>query len=142
MEALLFEAAGRSCAAPLDDLNEVMMMVALHPLATPGMAGAMVLRGALLPVVALRDRLLALGLGQSDRVQGWPHSARILRCTTATGQSLGIAVDRVVGIVELEEANRRPTPERTVPFLGDLWLQDGVLVQELRLAVLSPEGTL
>jgi purine-binding chemotaxis protein CheW len=149
VDVLLFSAAGGRYLAPLADLDEVLMPARLRTLArAPGfLAGVLSLRGAILPVLDLAERLgapasSASPQGGPDAGSGWRRGHRILRFSGA-GLALGAIVEAVGGIRTLTPGDRRPavlSAEGTPRFLGDLWLVDGHLTQELSLAhLLSPE---
>jgi purine-binding chemotaxis protein CheW len=149
VEVLLFSAAAGRYLAPLADLDEVLMPARLRALArAPGfLAGVLSLRGSILPVLDLAERLGVPASSAStqaglDAGSGWRRGHRILRFSGA-GIALGAIVESVGGIRTVVPSDRRPavlSAEGTPRFLGDLWLVDGHLTQQLALAhLLSPE---
>lgn len=133
MESLLFTAAGGRFLSRLNQLNEVLMPARLDPLpGGPGfLAGLLNLRGGILPVITLAERLGQSQCGPLKR------TARILH-TDCSGHPIGVLVDSVAGIQVLVQTQRRDPlgGEDSAPFMGDLWLIDGHLIQEIHLPAL------
>jgi chemotaxis signal transduction protein len=130
-EVLLFECAGTNFFAGLDSLDEVLMPALLRkiPKAPPYLLGVLNLRGLLLPVFDLAERLGLAAVGSRE----WHRGSRILRIGW-DGLSLGVVVDGVSGIHHLDPLGRRSSAAAgAVDCLGDLWLVSGQLVQEVRL---------
>jgi purine-binding chemotaxis protein CheW len=151
VDVLLFSAAGGRYLAPLADLDEVLMPARRRALArAPGfLAGVLNLRGSILPLVDLGERLGTAGsvgaLPGGDAGSGWRRGHRIL-CFSGAGVAIGAIVESVGGIRTLTPADRRApvlSAEGAPRFLGDLWLVDGQLTQQLVFAhLLSPEERL
>nr|WP_240905833.1 chemotaxis protein CheW [Thiorhodococcus mannitoliphagus] len=138
---MLFETAGTSYLTRLDALDEVLMPVELERLAgaPPFLRGVMSLRGEVLPVIALGERL---GAGDPGP---WRRSSRILKVRVGQ-RPLGFIIDAIGRIQALDAgAVQAPILAETTDnrFLGPLWRIDGHLVQEIRLdAVLDDEALL
>lgn len=138
-EALLFAAAGTWYLSPLGGLDEVLMPVQLDVVAgAPAfLRGVMDLRGELLPVVALAERV---GAGDPEP---WRRSSRILKVSTQ-GLDYGVIVDAVGRVLDLDEATQQPLLAETDGrrFSGPLWRIDQRLVQEIRLDALLDDEAL
>lgn len=133
-DALLFEVAGTRYLTRLDALDEVLMPVALQAVAgaPPFLRGVMSLRGEVLPVIALAERL-----GAEVR-DAWQRGNRILKVTSGA-DAYGVVVDAIGRIQRLEEAAAEPpvlADQAEGRFLGALWWIEDALVQEIRLDAL------
>ena len=133
-EMLQLACDGIPYLARLDCIGEVLMPAALRaiPGAPPLLLGLLNLRGDMLPVIDLAPRLGTRHGPDVGRV--WRSRNRILRIEHRDRQ-LGVAVDLVGGIHQLQpDQRRKPVLGDGVAdlCLGDLWLMDGVTVQEIR----------
>lgn len=139
-EALLFETAGTRYLTRLDTLDEVLMPVELQTLtgAPPFLRGVMSLRGEVLPVIALAERL-----GAEVR-DAWQRGNRILKVTSGP-HAYGVVVDAIGRIQPLDAAAAEApvlAEQAAVRFLGPLWRVEETLVQEIRLDALLDEEAL
>jgi len=138
-EALLFTAADTWYLSPLGGLDEVLMPVKLDAVAgAPAfLCGVMDLRGEVLPVVALAERV---GAGAAVP---WRRSSRILKVSTQ-GLAYGVIVDAVGRMLDLDQATQQPLLAETEAqrFSGPLWRIDQRLVQEIRLDALLDDEAL
>lgn len=140
LEVLLFTSGGIPYLTRLDRLDEVLMPVQLEPVSgAPGfLLGVMNLRGRMLPVISMAERLGASG------TDGWTRGNRILKLS-AGEYSYGVVVDAVEGILQLDStAEHAPVlaEREEVRFLGSLWRLDGRLVQEVLLDALLESAEL
>ena len=96
VQALTFTVAGERLALPAGDVAEVIRPPALVrvPLAPPGMAGVVNLRGRVVPVLAL-----AALLGKPEA--GWSGTSRIV--IIGLGSPIGLIVDAVSALVPAED---------------------------------------
>ena len=112
-----FTAADQAYALPIAVVREILRIPRIHtfPKVPPFVKGVVDLRGAILPVVDLRERL---GLGTVDRAKG-----RILVLVPQT-QPMGLLVDRAVEVFPCDGEVMKPTPDllqqAPVPFLAGL----------------------
>lgn len=130
-EVLMFDCAGSRFLVRLDTLDEVLMPALLRriPQAPAHLLGVLNLRGLMLPIVDLAERLALAAPGRSQ----WHLASRILR-VSSNGLNFGVVVDAVSGIHHLDPAGYRPSAAAaSADCLGDLWLVHGRLVQEVRL---------
>lgn len=104
---MVFQVDGRSYALPLEQVVEVLRMVAVTPLpeAPPWIAGVVNLRGTLIPMIDLRPRL---GL---PRTQIDPSQVFVV--ATARGRTAGVVADGVEDVVGVSSAAIEPTDETT-----------------------------
>lgn len=140
MEVLFLRVGESVYVAPLASLSEVLMPAALRsvPTAPRFLCGMLNLRGRVLPVIDLRERLDLPARAQLQRQN------RVLRVEVG-GRDLGVIVDEVQRIAVLNPAQRRRltlSGEGVEPFLGDLWEVDGALLQELNLSRLLGDAEL
>ncbi len=115
MELLLFDIGGEPYGVALDEVDEVLHLPALRaiPTAPPFLAGVFNLRGALIPVIDIQERLGRLRtappppLSASEPVLSpYPRGTRLL-LVTVEGMRYGVIMDRWQGIRDLEEGSHR-----------------------------------
>ncbi|HEY1957268.1 MAG TPA: chemotaxis protein CheW [Polyangiaceae bacterium] len=101
MRCLIFTAAGRRCALPVEHVVETMRARPLEPVndAHPFVAGIARIRGAPATVVDLA--LLAFGVATSS-------CKRVVTVRVEGERMLALAVEAVEGIAELDRAGELP----------------------------------
>jgi purine-binding chemotaxis protein CheW len=98
VEVVVFEVDGRSYALPLEQVVEVVRMVAVTPVpeAPPWIAGVVNLRGAMIPMIDLRPRL---GLPRTEI-----DPSQVFLVAAARGRTVGVLADRVEDVVDVASA--------------------------------------
>jgi purine-binding chemotaxis protein CheW len=101
-DVVVFQVEGRSYALPLEQVVEVLRMVAVTPLPeAPGwVAGVVNLRGTLIPMIDLRPRL---GVA---RVELDP--SQMFLVAEARGRTVGVLADEVQDVVQLAGGPEAP----------------------------------
>jgi purine-binding chemotaxis protein CheW len=105
---LVFRLEGREHALPVEDVVEVLRMVAAAPLpeAPPWVDGVINLRGRAIPLVDLRSRL-----GAPRREPDVSTPIIVVQARDAAEVATGLVVDEVVEVLELgSEAMASPAP--------------------------------
>lgn len=99
LEAVAFRVDGRSYALPLDQVVEVVRMVAIIPVpdAPAWVAGVVNLRGALIPMIDLRPRF-----GAAPTEIDPDH---VFLVAQAAGRTAGVMADCVEDVVEVGGAS-------------------------------------
>jgi chemotaxis signal transduction protein len=94
-EVVVFQVEGRSYALPLEQVVEVLRMVAVTPLpeAPPWVAGVVNLRGTLIPMIDLRPRL---GMARTE-----VDPSHVFVVAQARGRTVGVLADEVQDVVQL-----------------------------------------
>ena len=103
---VLFQLGDRTFATPLDDVREIVRLAGLErlPGSRPPLAGVIVLRGAPLPVLDVREP------GQvGDDVRG------DVLVTELDGDVAGVAVDAVLAVLPPDELPGGEEPARSLP---------------------------
>jgi purine-binding chemotaxis protein CheW len=105
MHLLCFSLAGKEYAVDIGSVNEVRRLKAVTPVpqALDFIEGVVSLRGKVIPIVNLRKKL---GLPSAEKTV----FNRVL-ITETNNHILGIAVDSVIGVVNLDESNIEPPDE-------------------------------
>jgi len=100
---VLFRLGDRTFATPLNDVREIVRLSGLEALpgARPPLAGVVVLRGAPLPVLDVRE-------------DGAPDAGDVL-VLDVDADTLGIAVDGVLAVLHADELPEADPPARTLP---------------------------
>jgi len=104
-QVLCFALAGEAYALPILKVREIQAQATITriPKAPPYMPGVINLRGAIVPILELRHRF-ALGPA--------PEDARpVIIIVEVQGRTLGIRVDSVSDVLDLDPADIRPAPE-------------------------------
>ena len=101
---LTFEIGTRLFAVPITSVVEVAQMgqLACIPTLSPDVAGVINYRGDALPVVR-RERLLQIG----DDALDDPEHVLVISDRPTHAPRLGLNVDRVLGLIDAEEAQAR-----------------------------------
>lgn len=101
-----FMLAGEMFALEVQDVQEVLMYQPLTPvpLAPPHIVGLLNLRGQILPAIDLRRRL---GFPPRDAAKDGGN----LLVLNVEGKPVGVVVDEIGDVVELEGTDWRPTPD-------------------------------
>jgi purine-binding chemotaxis protein CheW len=104
-QVLCFALAGEAYALPILKVREIQAQAAITriPKAPPYMPGVINLRGAIVPILELRQRF-ALGEAPSD-------TRPVIIIVEVQGRTLGIRVDSVSDVLDLDSAAIRPAPE-------------------------------
>lgn len=128
----VFSVAGREYAIGVESVIEAVRMVALTPLpqAAPWQAGALNLRGHVIPVVDLRQRLGSPPCEPS-------LDTRILVVEEA-GTTAGLLVDEIIGVETPLEA--APEPASGDPFTRAILRSGDRLVVALDVAAVLAEA--
>jgi purine-binding chemotaxis protein CheW len=94
-QLVAFQVDGHDYALPLEQVHEVLRMVALIPVpeAPPWVAGVANVRGDVIPVIDLRPRL---GLEPTD-----PDPGNVIVVASSAQRTLGVLADRVLGVTRL-----------------------------------------
>jgi chemotaxis signal transduction protein len=100
---VLFRLGPRTFATPLNDVREIVRLSGLETLpgARPPLAGVIVLRGAPLPVLDVRDN-------------GAPDAGDVL-VMDVDAETVGITVDGVIAVLHPDELPEADPPARTLP---------------------------
>jgi len=104
-QVLCFALAGEAYALPILKVREIQAQATLTriPKAPPYMPGVINLRGAIVPILELRHRF---SLGDP------PEDTRpVIVIVEVQGRTLGIRVDSVSDVLDLDAAAIRPAPE-------------------------------
>jgi purine-binding chemotaxis protein CheW len=104
-QVLCFALAGESYALPILKVREIQAQATITriPKAPPYMPGVINLRGAIVPILELRHRF---SLGKT------PEDTRpVIIIVEVQGRTLGIRVDSVSDVLDLDPAAIRPAPE-------------------------------
>lgn len=104
-QVLCFALAGEAYALPILKVREIQAQATLTriPQAPPYMPGVINLRGAIVPILELRHRFT---LGEA------PEDTRpVIIIVEVQGRTLGIRVDSVSDVIDLDPAAIRPAPE-------------------------------
>jgi len=104
-QVLCFALAGEAYALPILKVREIQAQATITriPKAPPYMPGVINLRGAIVPILELRDRF---SLGEA------PEDARpVIVIVEALKRTLGIRVDSVSDVLDLDPSAIRPAPE-------------------------------
>ena len=104
-QVLCFALAGEAYALPILKVREIQAQAALTriPKAPPYMPGVINLRGAIVPILELRQRF-ALGEAPED-------TRPVIVIVEVQGRTLGLRVDSVSDVLDLEASAIRPAPE-------------------------------
>ena len=134
-QAVICELAGQHYGLAIDHVREVLPRAALTPLpeAPPVVAGILRLRGSLLPVLDLRQRLgLPVGAPRiSDRIV----------VTQVDGLTIGLLVEAVLGVQAVPDTSIGVTPAQASAVVRRIAeLPDGP-VALLNVAALVEPGT-
>ena len=102
---VLFRLAEHTFATPLDAVREIVRLSGVErlPGTTPPMAGVLVLRGQPLPIWDVRD---------AD-ASGEPVGDCLV--VDMDGDSVGVAVDAVVAVLQSDELEQGEAPGRALP---------------------------
>jgi purine-binding chemotaxis protein CheW len=104
-QVLCFALAGEAYALPILKVREIQAQATITriPKAPPYMPGVINLRGAIVPILELRQRFT---LGEA------PEDTRpVIIIVEVQGRTLGIRVDSVSDVLDLDAAAIRPAPE-------------------------------
>ncbi len=104
-QVLCFALAGDSYALPIIKVREIQAQATITriPKAPPYMPGVINLRGAIVPILELRHRF---SLGEA------PEDTRpVIVIVEVQGRTLGIRVDSVSDVLDLDPAAIKPAPE-------------------------------
>jgi chemotaxis signal transduction protein len=100
---VLFQLGPRTFATPLNDVREIVRLSGLETLpgSRPPLAGVIVLRGAPLPVLDVREH-------------GEPDAGDVL-VMDVDADTVGVAVDGVLAVLHPDELPEADPPARTLP---------------------------
>ncbi|MBT3197181.1 MAG: chemotaxis protein CheW [Gammaproteobacteria bacterium] len=144
MEMLLFDIAGERYGVDLMDVDEVLHMSTLRTIpSAPGfLAGVLNLRGALVPVVDIQERLGHFRpspppqISATEAVQSsYPKGTRLLLTGRETFR-YGVVMDGWQGIRQFDEQSYRDgilTTESKSPFINGMNLADEGMIQRILL---------
>ena len=104
-QVLCFALAGEAYALPILKVREIQAQATITriPKAPPYLPGVINLRGAIVPILELRHRF-ALGEAPED-------TRPVIIIVEVQGRTLGIRVDSVSDVLDLDSAAIRPAPE-------------------------------
>ncbi len=104
-QVLCFALAGEAYALPILKVREIQAQATITriPKAPSYMPGVINLRGAIVPILELRDRF-SLGVPPVD-------TRPVIIIVEVQGRTLGIRVDSVSDVLDLDPAAIRPAPE-------------------------------
>ena len=104
-QVLCFALAGEAYALPILKVREIQAQATITriPKAPPYMPGVINLRGAIVPILELRQRF-ALGDAPGD-------TRPVIVIVEVQGRTLGIRVDSVSDVLDLDASAIRPAPE-------------------------------
>jgi len=104
-QVLCFALASEAYALPILKVREIQAQAAITriPKAPPYMPGVINLRGAIVPILELRQRF-SLGEAPAD-------TRPVIIIVEVQGRTLGIRVDSVSDVLDLDAAAIRPAPE-------------------------------
>ena len=143
MELLLFNIAGERYAVDLSEVDEVLHMSTLRaiPSAPPFLAGVLNLRGELVPVVDVVERLGQFRAAAPPRISAdeapqspYPRGTRLLLTRDETGFRYAVIMDGWQGIRELEQESYREGvlgSEGKPPWINGLNIEEGGMVQRI-----------
>ena len=104
-QVLCFALGGEAYALPILKVREIQAQATLTriPSASPSMPGVINLRGAIVPILELRQRF---SLGEA------PEETRpVIVIVEVQGRTVGLRVDSVSDVLDLEASAIRPAPE-------------------------------
>jgi chemotaxis-related protein WspB len=137
MKVLVFHIGAQRYGVRLTGLRQVVAVAALKelPLAPPYVAGLLDLHGSPVPVIDLAQRAgLAPACVRFD--------TRILVADYAVGEgsvrALGLLVERVEAVQEIDPGQLCETGVRAAPFLGQVVAGSGALLQLVEIGELLP----
>ncbi len=104
MQLLCFELADKEYAVNVDSVREVRRIKGIVPIpkSMEFVEGVVSLRGRVVPIINLRKKL---GLPVKD------SSLNRVIITESNGHIFGLAVDNVIGVINLDESNIEPPDE-------------------------------
>jgi purine-binding chemotaxis protein CheW len=104
-QVLCFALAEEAYALPIMKVREIQAQATITriPKAPPYMPGVINLRGAIVPILELRHRF---SLGEAP-----PDTRPVIVIVEVQGRTLGIRVDSVSDVLDLDPAAIRPAPE-------------------------------
>ena len=108
-QVLCFALAGEAYALPILKVREIQAQATITriPKAPPYMPGVINLRGAIVPILELRHRF-SLGAPPED-------TRPVIVIVEALKRTLGIRVDSVSDVLDLDPSSIRPAPEPGQP---------------------------
>lgn len=143
MEMLLFEIAGDTYGVQLNDVDEVLHMPALRsiPSAPPFLAGVLNLRGDLVPVIDVLERLgqfraeppPPLSAAESPQTP-YPKGTRLLMTTDESGFRYAVIMDGWQGIRQFDEESYRDgvlTSDGKSPWINGLNVGEEGMIQRV-----------
>jgi purine-binding chemotaxis protein CheW len=140
MEAILFQLNSQIFAIKLDDLDEILMMCALHiiPESPNFVAGAINLRGTMLPVIDLSQRLGFVRSSPPPQVlknesapSAYQKDTRLL-IVTVNDLRIGMIIDGLQKVVSLSsEDHHEPVVNKDVlpEYVDGVFIQGTGIVQ-------------
>ena len=104
-QVLCFALAGEAYALPILKVREIQAQATITriPKAPPYMPGVINLRGAIVPILELRHRF-SLGAAPDD-------TRPVIVIVEVQGRTVGIRVDSVSDVLDLDPGSIRPAPE-------------------------------
>jgi purine-binding chemotaxis protein CheW len=104
-QVLCFTLGGEAYALPILKVREIQAQATITriPKAPPHMPGVINLRGAIVPILDLRHRF-ALGEAPAD-------TRPVIVIVEVQGRTLGVRVDSVSDVLDLDPGSIRPAPE-------------------------------
>ena len=104
-QVLCFALAGEAYALPILKVREIQAQATITriPKAPPYMPGVINLRGAIVPILELRHRF-SLGAAPED-------TRPVIVIVEVQGRTVGIRVDSVSDVLDLDPGSIRPAPE-------------------------------
>ena len=104
-QVLCFALAGEAYALPILKVREIQAQATITriPKAPPYMPGVINLRGAIVPILELRHRF-SLGAAPDD-------TRPVIVIVEVQGRTVGIRVDSVCDVLDLDPGSIRPAPE-------------------------------
>jgi len=140
MSHLLYQVAGRLYASNLDELEEVLMPLRLHPVAgSPDfLKGAINLRHTMIPVISL-----AAQLGDNNELS-YRKRSRILT-TLIDERAVGFVVEATFRIIDFSAADQLNNVLKTMShqaFTGSVWNYEDNNVYEISLQKILSDAQL
>lgn len=137
-EVVAFRVADQDFCFDLTSVREIRgwTETTILPHAQPYMKGVINLRGAVVPVVDLSERL---GLGATE-----PGARHVIIITVIGSQTVGLLADVVSDIISVKESDMHPIPdiidEVVRIYVSGVLVIDGRMIRRLNLTRLLPSS--
>lgn len=139
LEVVAFRVAGQDYCFDLESVREIRGWTSTTalPHAQPYVRGVINLRGAVVPVIDLSERL---GLSATD-----PGARHVIIITVVKGQTVGLLAEVVSDILSVAESDLQPIPdivdETVRRFISGVLVHDETMIRRLDLGMILDHDT-